>query len=102
MDVPQEWHGRQHVNMRGLRTSLDPRKCFTQATLPKLNPMYAKRNLLFQGAIFRFHVKLWDGNQHLLLEGSVSLGTLIDSTMMLRQMRVYYLCIPEQIQKHHI
>ena len=23
--------------------------------------MVAKRNLLFQGVIFRFHVKLWDG-----------------------------------------
>ena len=26
--------------------------------------MVSKRNLLFQGAIFRFHVKLWEGMFH--------------------------------------
>ena len=26
--------------------------------------MVSKRNLLFQGAIFRFHVKLWQGMFH--------------------------------------
>ena len=26
-----------------------------------LKMMVSKRNLLFQGAIFRFHVKLWEG-----------------------------------------
>ena len=34
-------------------------------TLPKFNMeprmMVSERNLLFQGAIFRFHVKLWEG-----------------------------------------
>ena len=28
-----------------------------------LKMMVSKRNLLFQGTIFRFHIKLWEGNQ---------------------------------------
>ena len=32
--------------------------------------MVSKRNLLFQGAIFRFHVKLWEGNLHGLFKSS--------------------------------
>ena len=45
-----------------------PQTPFKTATLPKFN-MEPKnggfqRNLLFQGAIFRFHVKLWEGKQN--------------------------------------
>ena len=37
--------------------------------------MVSKRNLLFQGAIFRFHVKLWEGR---FLEVSVAVLLRID------------------------
>ena len=39
------------------------RKLPSQSLTWNLKMMVSKRNLLFQGAIFRFHVKFWEGNR---------------------------------------
>ena len=56
--------------------------------------MVSKRNLLFQGAIFRFHVKLWEGKSRktdVAGKGISTLGPLrkvVSGTWALRKLAI--------------